>query len=423
MNVPSIDRQLLESAVRKLPDDRLAPLRREAAAYFAALGFPTMRNEDWKYTNLADAASLSNEWLASAGTRPATAEIEPVDVDAMRHVDAYWIVVRDGTIAQFDDDAPNGVSIGSLANSGAGIEFEQPMSAFNAALLRDGLYIEVAANVRPSKPLAILFADSPSTAVSQVRVVVDAGHHSHLELIEYSKSTRPGRQFTNAVCELRLARGARIDHVRVQVRDEQHTGVNRIAATVGPDAVYHHGSIDLGGALTRNDVVADIYGRGADVRMIGLYLASGEQHIDNHTSMLHRVGPATSMEEYRGILSGKSRCVFNGKVVVSQGADGTDSSQANHNLLLSQRAEIDTKPELEIYADDVKCSHGATVGQLDSTALFYLQSRGIDIAGARRILTRAFAAGTVGGLAIPACHDWLSGLLDCRLESLVGDWQ
>ena len=154
-----------------------------------------------------------------------------------------------------------------------------------------------------------------------------------------------------------------------------------------------------------------------------MYLASGEQHIDNHTRVEHRVGPAISHEEYRGILSGRSRCVFNGQAVVFEGADGTDANQENHNLLLSQHAEIDTKPELEIYADDVKCGHGATVGQLDDAALFYLRTRGLDKDEARRLLTQAFAAGILSKLSIEECRDYLVEELKVRLAELVDDKQ
>ena len=197
--------------------------------------------------------------------------------------------------------------------------------------------------------------------------------------------------------------------------------MNRLQVHLGKDAGIHHNSFDFGGALSRNDVVTNIAGTGADVALNGLYLSSGEQHIDNHTCIIHGVGPSTSNEEYRGILSGRSQCVFNGKVIVAEGADGTDSSQSNHNLLLSDRAEIDTKPELEIYADDVKCAHGATVGQLDKASLFYLRSRGLDEDQARQILTRAFAAGTLSSLSIPACHDLVAENLDNTLASLVGE--
>ncbi len=163
----------------------------------------------------------------------------------------------------------------------------------------------------------------------------------------------------------------------------------------------------------------DIVQPGATVTLHGLYLAGTKQHIDNHTRIDHRVGPSESREEYRGILSGRSRCIFNGKAIVHKGADGTDAEQSNHNLLLSDTAEIDTKPELEIYADDVKCAHGATVGQLDKSALFYLRSRGLDRDEAAQLLTRAFAARILTASPIAATHAYISQKTDRRLDALI----
>ena len=423
MSAVAIDNALLLAAVEALPDDSLASVRRVAAEQFAKTGFPTIGNEDWKYTNLSDVALLSNDWLETAGAEPASVNQDDLVASVIANIDAHWLIIRDGMV-DTGDLSLDGVNLERLATGGVERLFvEEPLSAFNAALLRDGLHVRLDAGACFDRPLGVLYVDSASNAVAQTRVVVDAGERSRLQLVELSLSGEPGRQFTNAVCELNIARGAAVDHVRIQNRQSDHAGVNRVVATLASDAEFHHNSFDLGGGLTRNDVIADISGRGAAVSLNGLYLASGDQHIDNHTSILHRVGPATSTEEYRGILAGRSQCVFNGKVVVSEGADGTDSSQSNYNLLLSERAEIDTKPELEIYADDVKCAHGATVGQLDETALFYLRSRGLDDNQARQVLTRAFAAGTLSELTIDACHDYLAGLLDSRLESLVGEPQ
>jgi len=230
-----------------------------------------------------------------------------------------------------------------------------------------------------------------------------------------------GVQFTNSVTQASLAKNAKFDHVRLQLRDDDHVGVNRIRVTLDRDACFGQNTFDFGGSLTRNDIVAIIAGTNAEVRLHGLYLSSGNQHIDNHTRVEHRVGPAISHEEYRGVLNGRSRCVFNGQAIVSEGADGTDANQANHNLLLSEHAEIDTKPELEIYADDVKCSHGATVGQLDEASLFYLRSRGLDKDEARSLLTRAFAEGILSELVVEECRAYLGDALDKRLAELVDD--
>ena len=426
MSPTVVNQDLLQAMVESLPADELNPVRLAAAKRFADMGFPTVGDEDWKYTNLSTAADISNAWLndvlSGAGTDANTAATEAEAAAIRENIDAHWIVISDGIIDSIPGDALPGISISRIADhNDADIAGDDALSVFNAALLRDGLQITASANATLEKPIGILKFDSPNNAVTQTRIVVDAGANSSLKLIECDLSVSAGQQFTNSVLHANLADGANLAHVRIQNRDSGHLGVNRIHATLHKDASYQHNSFDLGGAMTRNDVIIDIAGAGAAVVLNGLYLAAGDQHIDNHTSILHGVGPATSNEEYRGILAGQSQCVFNGKVVVSPGADGTDSSQSNHNLLLSARAEIDTKPELEIYADDVKCAHGATVGQLDDSALFYLRTRGLDLGESRRVLTRAFAAGTLSSLAIGECHDYLAAVLDQRLAALVGD--
>lgn len=429
MSTARLDSELLLSALDALPKDRLDPVRRAAAGRFAERNFPDVGQEDWKYTSLADAVDISNEWLGgvAAGNLPCEVRNTGFDLPALQsRLEAHWLVIQNGVCTS---------DLDSLASQ-SGLQFERleagdleqasandALSLFNAALLRDGLRISVPDKRQIEKPLVILLLDDPSNAVSQARLLINARAESRLQVIELNLSERPGRQFTNSVIQAGIERAASLSYLSIQDRDAAHTGVSRFEATLEADARLAHNSFDIGGALTRNDTIADIRGPGVDVAMHGLYLASGTQHIDNHTAILHGVGPATSDEEYRGILAGKARCVFNGKVVVAEGADGTDSSQTNHNLLLSDRAEIDTKPELEIYADDVKCAHGATVGQLDETALFYLRSRGLERQQARQVLTRAFAAESLSRLAVPAAHDYLAELLDERLETLVGEQQ
>lgn len=427
MRDATIDMKLLRAAVDALPADNLSPMRRAAAARFADMGFPTTRDEHWKYTSLAAAAQISNEWLASGVGAPAVEPAAGADARiaaVIEAIDARWLVVRDGLVDDRFFGAPGleGVELSRLTDDAAVlVDHRSPMAVFNAALLRDGLLIKAVGDAAAGGPIGILYLDSPSSAVVQTRLEIEVAAGATLSIIECSMSADPGRQFTNAVVGASLERGAHLDHVRIQNRDSLHVSVNRMDVRLGQDAIFQHNGFDLGGALTRNDVAAEIAGAGASVVLNGLYLASGQQHIDNHTSVVHAVGPATSVEEYRGILAGGSRCVFNGKVTVAKGADGTDARQANHNLLLSKKAEIDTKPELEIYADDVKCAHGATVGQLDESALFYLRSRGLDADQAQQILTRAFAASALSVLAIDACHDYLSKLLDQRLQTLVGE--
>ena len=421
MTMQLIDKSVLDAALKAMPDDRLAGIRREAADRFASLGFPGKGQEDWKYTSLSDIEALSVAWLKRAPDRQPASGVTDITDEVRPAIDAHWLVVRDGVP---DDTLPviDGIEIDRLVNADCpALSADDALSAFNVALLQDGLRVRVAPGAAPDRPLAILNIDSAGQQVVQSRVVIELAANAHMELIECALSTGSGTQFTNSVVDVELEDGACLAHARVQDRHPDHAGVYRLQVSLARDASIRHSSFDFGGALSRNDVVTNIKGTGAAVGLNGLYLAGGEQHIDNHTSIIHGVGPATSDEEYRGILTGRARCVFNGKVIVAEGADGTDSRQSNHNLLLSDRAEIDTKPELEIYADDVKCAHGATVGQLDRAALFYLQSRGLDRDQARQVLTRAFAAGMLSSLSVPACQDFVGTRLDRRLAEIVDD--
>ncbi|MDG2376382.1 MAG: Fe-S cluster assembly protein SufD [Woeseiaceae bacterium] len=421
MTTQVIDKSLLDAAVKAMPDDRLAGLRREAADRFVSLGFPGTDHEDWKYTNLSDIEALSVAWLKGNPNLQPVSSVTDITDEVRSAIDAHWLLVRDGVA---DDMLPDidGIEIERLVDADcSALSADDALSAFNVALLQDGLRIRVEPDAAPDRPLAILNIDSARQRVVQSRLVVELAAGARLELIECALSNGSGSQFTNSVVDVDLENAACLTHTRVQDRHPDHSGIYRLQASLARDANIRHSSFDFGGALSRNDVVTDIKGTGAAVGLNGLYLAGGEQHIDNHTSIIHGVGPATSDEEYRGILTGRAQCVFNGKVIVAEGADGTNSRQSNHNLLLSDRAEIDTKPELEIYADDVKCAHGATVGQLDHAALFYLQSRGLDRDQAKQILTRAFAAGMLSSLSVPACEDFVSARLDRRLAELVDD--
>ncbi|MEX2123116.1 MAG: Fe-S cluster assembly protein SufD [Woeseia sp.] len=436
MSASSINTELLERAVGKLPSDLLMPQRMRALTRFAESGFPTTRHEDWRYTNLAPAIDLSNLWLLEAADGAAD---EPRS-DASRHyaaelastVDAHWIVIANGvvqkdlltrlTAQQLPGLEAVSVAAGNVVQPVFSILAEEPMTRFNTALLRDALHISIGAGHEPDKPLGLLVIDDASSgsAVSQTRIILDVATNARAEVIEYHASIGSHGHFANVVTELKLAQDAAVDYVRIQNRDRAHFQVGKLITRLGRNASMRHAAFDLGGALVRNDVAVDIAEPRASIELHGLYLADGKQHIDNHTRVDHRVGPAKSREEYRGILSDRARCVWNGKAIVHAGADGTDAHQANYNLLLSDKAEIDTKPELEIYADDVKCSHGATVGQLDKAALFYLRSRGLERDEAAQVLTRAFAAAIVAKSTVDNVRGHVETLIDRRLQDLVG---
>ena len=295
------------------------------------------------------------------------------------------------------------------------------MSSLNAALIDDAIHIEIAEGARTDKPIGLALLDDEDAGVSQVRILIDAGRGSDVEFVEWHRSRDDLEHFSNVVTEVKLDAEACVRYVKVQERGDDSLQIGRTMVDLQSGSRFEHASIDLGGRLIRNDLVATIAGAGADVSTAGVYLTHGRQHIDNHIAVDHTVGPATSRQNYRGIASGRSRCVFNGKAIVREGADGTDAEQSNHNLLLSDRAEVDTKPELEIYADDVKCAHGATVGQLDKRALYYLRTRGLDEDQAAQILTRAFVGQILEDIPVAAVRDYVEQRIDSRLDALVGE--
>ncbi len=373
---------------------------------------PTTRDEDWKYTDLARVRDISTRWI-DAGAQPSAVSLETQASEITGSIDAAWIVIANGRLL----DVPDGLDVERLDATPTG---DNALAELNAALLIDGVRIRV--DGQRERPLGLLFIDSAAEAsVSQGYIEIDCAPSSACDIVEYHVTSGGGDHYANTMLTLHVGDNASVNHVRIQGRALTHVQTGRTTVVTGRDARFVSASFDLGGALIRNDLAIDIASPGADVSFDGLYLAGDGQHIDNHTRVDHRVGPATSRQEYRGILNGKCRCVWNGKAIVHEGADGTDADQANHNLLLSEKAEIDAKPELEIYTDDVKCSHGTTVGQLDETALFYLRSRGLDRRHATQVLTHAFAAGLVSRVPVAAAREVISARMEARLAKLVDE--
>ena len=421
----ALDQARLEAAVAARSGDALTGVRSAALARFLGQSLPGPKHEDWRYTNLGNVVDLSNRWLNSGASSNASVGVST----APEAIDAVWISIVNGVVdrdslTQADDALGPDVSLSLLSEESGDPELliDDALSSLNAALMPDALRVRVSANAGIEKPVGFLIDDTGNDdAVTQLRLIVDVAANASAEFIELHRSEFGGSRFCNAVTEARLADGARVAWARIQERAEGDTQIGRLQVTLGRDSNFEHAVVDLGGRLVRNDTMATIAHPGAHFGTAGLYLTGDNQHVDNHVTADHQVGPATSTQNYRGIAGGTSRCVFNGKAMVREGADGTDAEQSNHNLLLSKRAEIDTKPELEIYAEDVKCSHGATVGQLDDTALFYLRSRGLDRDQAARVLTRAFAGSVIDQVPVAAVADYLSTAIDQKLDRIIED--
>ena len=384
--------------------DWLWALRKQGMARFQALGFPTTKNEDWHFTSVAP--------IADRAFRLAPLEVRGVkrsDLARFNFGENGWhtLVFVNGAFSEDLSSAAvlgKGVRVSSLARaikSGtAGIErhlgkiatFEQhTFTALNTAFINDGAFVELAADVIVEQPIHLVFV-SEGEGVSHPRNLIVAGRHSRATVIESYVSLRDSGYFTNAVTEVSLGEGAHLDHYKLQRESESAFHVGTVQIREARDSQLHSFSLAVGGSLARTNIYTSLDGDAATCTLNGLYLTDGTQHIDNQTSIEHIAPNCPSHELYKGVLDGRSHGVFNGKVYVHPEAQKTDGKQSNNNLLLSPSARVDTKPQLEIFADDVKCTHGATVGRLDDLAMFYLNSRGIGPETARMLLTYAFAA-------------------------------
>ena len=295
---------------------------------------------------------------------------------------------------------------------------EAPDSGFlalNAALAGDGAVIEVADDCVVERPLQILFLATEHGVASFVQIRIRVGRRARVSIVETYRGVPGAAGFTSAMTSVEAGAGATIEHVRIQDESEDAFHIGNLTVEQARDSRVSLHSVSLGARLARHDATVRLAGAGASVALNGLYLADGRRHIDHHLAVDHQQPDTSSRQYYKGILNDAGRGVFSGRVTVHPGAVRADADQSNRNLLLSADAEADTKPELEILADDVRCSHGATVGQLDAQALFYLRSRGLSAAAARALLVRAFAADVLGRLPLPGLADRLAARVSARL--------
>ena len=421
------------AAIEQRPQDGpgwLEDLRGRAAAAFAALGFPTVRDEEWRFTNVGPIAATEFR-LPGAG-----APVTEADLAAYLYSDAaHRIVIVDGRFSSALSrvaDLPVGVRVGSLAAAvtehedavqryfGQIADFgTRAFTALNTALATDGAYVYVPDGVVVDAPLQLLFVATASPGQAPVlasaRTLLVAGDRSQCRVVETYAGPRGAAYFTNAVTEVALGEGAVVDHYKVQEESAEAFHIASMYVHAVRNANFSSHSFSLGGRLVRNDVNAHLDGEGAECTLNGLYLADGDRLVDNHTAIDHAKPHCPSHEIYKGILGGRARAVFNGKIVVRQDAQKTDAKQTNRALLLTDDASINTKPQLEIFADDVKCTHGAAIGQLDEDALFYLRARGLTHAEARDMLIHAFAGEILDRVKIDPLREALERELFAQL--------
>jgi Fe-S cluster assembly protein SufD len=406
----------------------LRELRERGAERFRALGVPTTRQEEWRFTSLAALAPIALAPAAPAESRRAGELLALAPrAEGPRLVFANGRFRADlsspgalprgavlASLAELVRTAPDLVrpNLGRLARPEA-----HPFVALNAALGEDGAVLVLPAGAVVEEPIQVVWlSDAPGpSAASHPRLVVVAGEGARADVAEVFAGRAEEPYLTNAVAEISLADGARIAHTRVQ--DEAagafHLGVTHVEA--GAEASFSTHQLALGSALARTEVRARLGGERADLALTGLYMGSGRQHLDNLSLVEHAVPSCKTVENYKGILDGHARGVFAGRIRVMPGAQKTSAYQQNSNLLLSDDAVVDTMPQLEIFADDVKCGHGGSVGQLDENALFYLRSRGLETAAARGLLIYAFASEMVDLVRAPALRARVRELVAARL--------
>lgn len=422
-------RGVFDAALPNLPGAGLAWLmqqRQQAMVDFERNGLPTLRDEEWKYTNVA---AIERRAFTLGGAESA---IDATLLSTLEIPAAHRLVFVNGRyFASLSNVAalPAGVRIESLAQAlqrdGEALRTlfaalpsagEHGFVQLNHALFSDGAYIHIAPGVQLEAPIQLLFIGSTADALCATRNVIVAEANAQARVIEHYCSAQPDVTYlANAATHLVLHEHAQLQHIKLGCDSAKAFHVSNIAARLGTSAKLQSYSFALDAQLARTDIRIALDSEDSDCELNGLYVAHGRQHVDHHTYIDHLKPRTTSREVYKGVLTDSARGVFNGKVIVHPDAQQADAQQSNQNLLLSDNAEIDTKPQLEIFADDVKCAHGATVGQLDEEQVFYLRARGLDTGEARSLLTYAFCQEIVDRLSDKNVAQLVSKLLLDRL--------
>jgi Fe-S cluster assembly protein SufD len=411
----------------------LRKLRQDGFTRFGETGFPTLRDEDWRFTNLSTIAQTPFRLVRNGKSLPSAADVSAYQVAGatceLVFVDGRW--VRSLSSMR---DLPEGLHVGSLAaemanNSGA-IEphlgryldiQRDPFSALNTAFSEDGAFIEVRKGAVLESPIHLLFISTAHElpVVNHPRNLIVCGENSQATIVEdYVSLSRGGRVLCNTATELIAGDHSVISHYMIEREDEGAFNVSTLRIQQGRAADVASHSILSGGALVRNNVHPVLAGEGGECLINGLFMGRHHQHLDNYMLVEHASPHCGSRQFYNGILDHHAHGVFHGRIIVHKNAQKTDAKQTNRNLLLSDTAQIDTKPQLEIYADDVKCTHGATIGQIEENSLFYLRSRGIDETSARRMLLFAFASECLDRMRTGPARTYVEHLIHRDLGSL-----
>lgn len=411
----------------------LGALRGGAIERFGQLGFPTRKDEDWHFTNVAPISDRSftpnTSGVASQVTREQLAPflfdgdwatMVFVNGQFSKELSDYHRGNGHYFISTLKDAIENEIRFAEQHLAGLASYQANAFVALNTAFMQNGAFIALSANVAVEKPIHLLYVTDESAEGSLIspRTLILADHHSEVTVVEsYVSLSQSSTYLTNAVSEVYLSPGSRVTHYKVQRESMAGYHVGSTYAYQQADSNYESFSFATGADLSRTNISTVLDGEGGHATLNGLYMVDGKQVVDHQTRIEHAKESCTSHEMYKGVMDGSSKGVFNGKVYVRPEAQKTDGKQSNNNLLLSEKAEVNTKPQLEIFADDVRCTHGATIGQLDDTALFYLKSRGVGADMAKELLTYAFAAEVLEEMTIDSVKDQLEGLAFSRFAA------
>lgn len=410
-----------------LPQTAAAPatIARTAREQVETLGLPGLRDEEWRWTNIR--AIQRGNFSAPAGVG---ADIEP----AIRLPLDNPLRLRfiDGVFQGVPNDAPEGLTLTALADADEATRqaafspkpapsVENPNDALvtlNTAMAREGVVIDVAANATIERPIVIEWLDGATESVmSHPRVLVRLGQSAKATVVEHIETVGDQPAWRNSVIVSTIAANAALTHIALGLDGASRLATERSFASLERDARYHSYNVQLGGQMIRREYDIHVGGSGAHTDLIGLMMPRGKQVLDTHTRITHAAADTTSNEHYRTIADDAGRGIFKGRILIEEDAQRIEAYQSSNNLILSDNAEIDAKPELEIYADDVSCSHGATIGRLDQEALFYLRTRGVPLAEARGLLIAGFAQEVIDEIPLVELRDWLS----VRLEERLGE--
>lgn len=412
-------------ALRRQPvfgRDSLADARTQAFDRFLSRGFPTTREEEWRFTNVAPIAALPVVPAAAAAFDAAAAGgLQPAGPTGVS------LVVVNGRLSGPLPQVPAGVTVRTAATAGGDELLPTRPSGgtvfadLNTAFFEDVLVIEIAPKAVVTEPIQVLFVTVADGAgnppMVSPRLVVRAGEASQATIVEtYADASGDAVSFVNAVVDVHVAPGALLDHVKLQRQNPVSFHLAGTFIQVERSGTFTSHAVTVGGRIGRNDIVSVLAGEGAECTLNGLYVGNGDALIDTHTTIDHAKPHCPSHEVYKGILAGRSRAVFNGKILVRLDAQKTDAKQTNKALLLTDEAQINTKPQLEIFADDVKCTHGAAIGQLDEDAMFYLKARGINALDARNMLIHAFADDVLNGIRLESVRKTTMTLVEQMLD-------